>query len=255
MKKILVVGYPKSGSTWLARLVAELISCPVKGFFEEPENPEIAIEGIDRNSKFLIFKGHQPFYQISGKIKEKNLIYIVRDVRDVAISGGNYFNFRPSNFATKLICEIPIAGRLFNKFIVIVRTKRSKISEMIRTLDKGNRSISWCSTPWDKHVRPYLEHGVLVIRYEDLLSNPVGECKKILSQIGIKRSDDEICASIKKQSFETIKKKFLQEGDMRRANFLREGKSGVWKRKLTKKQKTSLNSRFFDTLKTLGYID
>ena len=29
---VYVVGYPKSGCTWLTRLVAELLGCPVSGF-------------------------------------------------------------------------------------------------------------------------------------------------------------------------------------------------------------------------------
>lgn len=49
-QEVLVVGYPKSGNTWLTRLVAELISCPVKRFFGQPGNPEIAIEGSNHQS-------------------------------------------------------------------------------------------------------------------------------------------------------------------------------------------------------------
>ena len=55
-KKVVVVGYPKSGCTWLVRLVAELIQCPVTGFWGEPDNPEIAIEGTERKSDFEFSK-------------------------------------------------------------------------------------------------------------------------------------------------------------------------------------------------------
>ncbi|HLC16083.1 MAG TPA: hypothetical protein VJL89_07640 [Thermodesulfovibrionia bacterium] len=51
-KTIFVVGYPKSGCTsfslWLTSLVAELLECPVKGFWEEQKDNEIAIEGQER---------------------------------------------------------------------------------------------------------------------------------------------------------------------------------------------------------------
>ena len=42
---IVIAGYPKSGNTWLTRLVAEVLKCPVVGFLEQPQNNEIAIEG------------------------------------------------------------------------------------------------------------------------------------------------------------------------------------------------------------------
>ena len=44
MKNIIVVGYPKSGCTWATRLVAELVGCPVGGFWQS-DKKEIAVEG------------------------------------------------------------------------------------------------------------------------------------------------------------------------------------------------------------------
>ncbi len=97
-QEVLVVGYLKSGNTWLTRLVAELISCPAKGFFGQSHNRKIAIEGSTRQSNYIVFKGHQTFHKVCQKIQHKHLIYVVRDVRDVAISGANFFKL----YQTKL---------------------------------------------------------------------------------------------------------------------------------------------------------
>jgi hypothetical protein len=49
-RRVLVVGYPKSGNTWLTRLTAELLNAPVRGFWNEPHREEIAEEGTWRIS-------------------------------------------------------------------------------------------------------------------------------------------------------------------------------------------------------------
>lgn len=253
IQEVLVVGYPKSGNTWLTRLVAELIACPVKGFFEQPNNPEISIEGGDRQSSYVVFKGHQTFHQVCKKIQHKHLIYVVRDVRDIAISGANFFRFHPDSLIDKFICKLPKIGDFYYKQTFIA--ERAKISKMIHVLDKGNRAVSWCHIPWDEHVTEYLSNEVLFIKYENLLINPHLECQKILSHIGIHRSEEQIDTAIKKQSFKAVKEKSKSSNDKRQKNILRQGISGVWEEKLTIKQKYFLTNRFFDTLNSLGYLD
>ena len=60
-RRVLVVGYPKSGNTWLTRLTAELLGAPVKGFWREPQSFELAVEGSARSSEIEVYKGHQPY--------------------------------------------------------------------------------------------------------------------------------------------------------------------------------------------------
>ncbi len=251
--KILVVGYPKSGNTWLTRLVAELIGAPVKGFFNDPQNNEMAIEGWERESNFSIYKGHQQYKQIQGKIRNQNIIYIVRDVRSVAISGANYFEFLPQSCLVNMICKIPKFRKYLKKYIFA--NERIKIRNMIQILDKGAKSTAWRKVPWDKHVLGYYYQGVLIVRYEDLLTRPQFECKRILSKFGIMRNEVAINKAIQNQSLEVVKKKFKNDGDIVKANFLRGARNDEWKRVLTRYQKDFLGRRFSDTLKIIGYDD
>ena len=252
IQEVLVVGYPKSGNTWLTRLVTELIACPIKGFFEQPNNLEISIEGSDRQSNYVVFKGHQTFHHVCDKIQHKHLIYVVRDVRDIAISGANFFRFHPDNIVDKLIYKLPKIGNFYYQQTFV--HERAKISKMIRVLDKGHKSVPWCQITWDKHVAQYLNNEVLIIKYEDLLLNPQVECQKILSHIGINRSEEQIDSAIKNQSFKAVKEKSKSSSDKRQKTILRHGRSGAWKEKLTIKQKDFLTNRFFDTLNSLEYL-
>src|SRR6185436_11037023 len=83
-RRVLVVGYPKSGNTWLTRLTAELLGAPVKGFWKEPHNDDVAIEGQGRLSDIEVFKGHHSYGAMRRDFSLADVVYVVRDV---AISG------------------------------------------------------------------------------------------------------------------------------------------------------------------------
>ncbi len=113
-KNIIIVGYPKSGTTWLSRLVAELVSCPLQGDwgFEDLNAPYK--EGQNRTSEFQVFKSHHTFQEIksASNLDIHKIIYIIRDPRDVVISGVHYFNFLP-----KLLAEKQKSSKI-NRFLI-----------------------------------------------------------------------------------------------------------------------------------------
>src|SRR6056297_564086 len=93
---VIASGYPKSGNTWLTRLTAQLIGCPVKGFWTQPQNKDHAIEGTERVSEYRCFKSHHTYQSLEESFttfgnRTEKVIYIVRDPRDVAISATFFF--------------------------------------------------------------------------------------------------------------------------------------------------------------------
>lgn len=250
MKNIVIAGYPKSGSTWLVRLVAEILDSPVNGFWNAPGYNEMAIEGLTRKGEFSCFKSH---HQLSD-LKKLNLypdkiIYIIRDPRDIIISSLNYFN------TTFLIDSKNILARLINRFY---RVSFGKIVMKKRAIDAilfGDSNISvWNRVGWKSHVLPFLkDEQVYKIRYEDLLDNPEIECNKLLNFLNVNIEKSKLRTSIKNQSFIEVKNKFNDLKDKSKARFLRKGKKEQWKNKLNKEELHKINKEFASILTDLKY--
>lgn len=250
-RRILVVGYPKSGNTWLTRLTAELTGAPVRGFWGEPSAVEIAVEGAWRRSAVEVYKGHQRLEDAGTAFDLRDIVYVARDVRDVVVSGAHYFSFRSRTLAGVL----GRAARWLRPPTPEEEIKR-RVDRMLHATAEGDRSVSaWCATAWDAHVDEYLDAGVFVIRYEDMLHAPERECARLLLHLGLRSSADGIRAAVARQSFAHAKRRFTMHGDKQRATFLRQGSSGAWIDTLTAAQSAFCAERFAPTLERLGYVE
>jgi hypothetical protein len=250
-RRILVVGYPKSGNTWITRLTAELIGAPVRGFWGEPANVEAAVEGAWRNSGVEVYKGHQRLAAVRRECSLGDIVYIARDVRDVVVSGAHYFSFRSRTLAGRLAR----AARWLRR-PSIDQDVRRRIARMLNAVATGDRHVSpWCAVAWDAHVGEYLDAGAFVIRYEDMLRAPERECARLLAHLGLHCPAESVRTAIAHQSFVTTKLRFTQRGDQQRAAFLRQGTSGAWLEALTPEQHAFCAERFALTLERLGYVE
>ena len=251
MIDIIVVGYPKSGNTWITRLVGELLQAPIIGFWNSNQY-EMAVEGLDRSSNFQIYKGHQEFNKLklnsSGQTK---IIYVIRDPRDICISAFHYWKFGILPLKNDFY---DLLRKIYNKFIYpLFFTKNRRLNKMINIIIKGDKQKSWLDIPWNNHVYTYLDKDVLIIKYEDMLSNPFDSCKQILSYLNYHLSDDEIRISIDNQSFERKKNQLSLERTKRETEFLRKGQAGDGKKNLSKKQYSNLTSSFQGLLEKFDY--
>ena len=125
---------------------------------------------------------------------------------------------------------------------------------MTRALLFGDGTVSpWVRIPWRDHVLQYQRPGVLTVRYEDLLASPDRECQRILKTAGLTRDAAFVAEAIDRQSFQRKKRAFAEQGDVRREQFMRVGKSGQWKTKLTPAQLALCEERVGDVLTMLKY--
>ncbi len=106
-EKIYVVGYPKSGTTWLTRLLADILDSPagngMGGLDEEEIASDFNLQILKRDTKpkYKILKTHLLIPHLKSlDTNLKKIVYIERDFRDVLISS---FFYQRENCDEKLL--------------------------------------------------------------------------------------------------------------------------------------------------------
>ncbi len=244
-KNIVIVGYPKSGTTWASRLIAELIQSPVQGDWGYSDINEAFTDTQDRSSDYCCFKSHHSYDTLysASKLPIHKVIYILRDPRDIAISAAHYFQF-PSLLANWL----SKAG--FKKFSAFSRklyTKtlpfNSKKKMMIAAVLQGNSGINrWMGIPWKIHYQGYQHKDILAVTYEQLLDQPFEACRQILEYLQVQATETHIRRCVKNQAFENRKKEVLAQNNAYLKKLVRKGSYGYWKDDFTAEEKELFRS-------------
>lgn len=225
-KPIFVCGYPKSGNTYLTRLIAEILDSPSGGSIPSEDSKELATEGLDRTGDYIVRKGHYRIVDtFVGKahtidkeqISNNPVFFIVRDPRDIVVSAA-YFHSK----SFEDIAKGMVSGKLYGL---------------------GR---------WDDYVQSfYLNKLVYGLRYEDLLENTALEIRQGLLWHGILFNKRKVSQSIQNQSFNTVKKRYANNSLNNK--LMRNGKSGDWKSQLSKNMVQLIESEFSETMRYLGY--
>jgi hypothetical protein len=201
-KEIFTTGVPKSGNTWLNRLLSDMFQAPLQNNHDEP----VEYYGINHyRDNYVIRKLHMPYDpelsayhcyddNIRERCKKGTLIYIQRDPRAVMVSAMHY---RGQN---------DLAG-------VIKQQCREYKPHATQ-----NAYEAWCNS--------YLEHPEncdYIVKYEDLHKQPIEELQNIFGIVtGKSIQDSWIEQVIERQSFDNVKNEDK--------HFYFKGKPDTWKR-------------------------
>lgn len=248
-KNIIVIGYPKSGTTWLSRLVAELVQCPLQGDWGFDHIQALYKEGEERDSDFKCYKSHHTYQELSNVSKDTihKIIYIVRDPRDIVISGLHYFNF----YSKKKIFLKKLSLSWLTKLFSNVLEKKQK-KKMINAVLNGDQSINkWLRLSWRDHLNNYKGKEVLFVKYENLLDHPQETCTAILTYLEVEKNSAHVLNSIENQSFEKRKKEMISTDNPLLKKIIRKGTHGYWKDAFTEKEKMVFNKY----IKDIAYYD
>ena len=274
---IWLASYPKSGNTWVRLFLDNLFQkandfninkniigqFPIRSHFEKLSNNindqgEFAKycikaqENLNLKDQVKIFKTHNAYWNWdNGKYTftdEKNtlgVIYIVRDPRNVITSILNYFHKKNYEEAFEFIKENKVLGG-----------------------DESEIGLPTIVGSWSNHYKSWkkFKKNYLLIKYENLLSNPLDEFSKITNYLkaitNLRYEEEKIVQSIKNCSFENLSQQENKFGfndnskrnKEKKRKFFNLGPKNRWEIILEDEIKRKIELLFQDEMKELGYL-
>ena len=241
---ILIVSYPKSGTTWLQAIVWNVLNCdhpeipqPTFGQLKKDHHRFIdlnGIDGIENLPKPRVLVTHLPF-EIVPKNPRCKYLYVIRDPKDAVVS---YF------FMLKGIYQYP----------------ESDIKDCIDNFIVGNQIYG----DYFRNVKSWWPHrndpNVLLLFYEQMIQDPGKEIMRVAGFVSRDSSKDyesiiQSTTGLLEQIIDRTAFKSMKEHDETSkeklpfiVNFFRKGIIGDWKNYMTEEQAAAINDRIRNEL-------
>ena len=241
LNDVFLASYPRSGNTWMRFLLSELISGQPADFGTvETTIPYIGIQS--RRVPALLPNGGQVFKTHEQyRVEYQRAVYLVRDPRDVAVS--NY------------------------------ERERASLSYVDQGLDHFlERYVRGRTNPfgsWQTHTQswlnsPLFERGaLLLIKYEDLRSNPEETLAGVADFLGLQADSGAIRNAVLNNTLSNMRLKEDRRiakvgysgkpGLLESVRFVRQGSVGGWSKMLTERQSALIEDHAGTLLQILGY--
>ena len=235
-----LTSYPRSGNTWTRFLVGNLVHPAEAVTFLNlerlvPDMYKHSDRTLRKRPRPRILKSHECFDP-----RYKKTIYVVRDPRDVAVSN-YYWEMKQGSMDESYPIE---------KFV----PRWMEPVYWPRVGSWGDHVTSWLSTRGGKE-------GFLLLRYEDLLANPVHEMEKVAGLLGMNPAAGKLARAVELSSADRMRSLEKEQGGhwvqtkytRQDKNFVRKAGSGDWKEILPRESVQKIETAWGDIMKTLGY--
>ena len=274
-----IASYPKSGNTWMRVYLYHLMrlmnglpradndlhaldksstyEARLVGLFEEMLGkplatasryevalirPQVHAAIVQRTGSISLIKTHAALGQL-GNLPTHNLavscgtIYIVRDPRDIAIS------LAAHNGATIDAAITDLATKSYG-------TQNSRDGAFEIWGSWSENAMSWTDKPHE---------AVLVVRYEDMLADPVPTFAGVAKHLRQKPTPEQIAEAVALSSFDELRDAEIAAGDFRERSeradrFFREGRAGEWREKLKREQVRRIEDTHREMMSRFGYL-
>ena len=260
----IIIGHPKSGNTWLKAMISRLYQLR----YDLPESKLINTDEFARKipeiPRLAATNGCYSYEQEVGNLLEcgagdnelrhKPVMFLARHPIDIAVSWYHQFTKRQSRAKQELInhsIEHPIDRRTVEMW------------EFVRNSDIGLPFLIEYQNRWARNIAE-LDRGLLV-KYEELRSEPVSTLHRITRHMGVDFSEEEVRQAVEWGSFENLRKLetsgTFSQGGMKLVNAndpstykVRRGKVGGYREDFDPEQVAELEALVRDNiLPELGY--
>jgi len=234
-----VVSYPRSGSTWTRFLVANLVWPDETVSFATldrliPATAAVSSRALNRVPRPRIIKCHNYFDH-----RYQNVIYIVRDPRDVVLSEYRYVlkgRGIPDGYPMERFVERFIKGEV-NEY--------SSWKESVGT---------WLAARGESD-------RFLLLRYEDMVEQTERELGKVAKFLNIEAGPGRLARAVERSSADHMRALEKREGDRwvvtsgkrKDIPFVGKAKAGVWQSSLPKNCVAQIENAWGPLMAHLGY--
>jgi hypothetical protein len=272
-----IASYPKSGNTWMRAFLANLLlakdrplslneigqACASEaniGWYAplltgEEATPETLthqrimelrpraqqrISDVNKNNVFIKTHNVHGAYLGYPLIRDDltlGYVYIVRDPRDVLLSAADHW------------------GLTIDEMLDCLGDAGSETAPM------PGRQVFEKISSWSMHATSWSRGNMrnrVILRYEDLLYDPIKHFTKLGRGLGLSRDRERIRQVIEWTSFRKLREMESTEGFVERSDnqqrFFRSGTAGNWRKQLTPKQVARVEREHGDTMRKFGYL-
>ena len=287
---IWIASYPKSGNTWLRSFLASVFytedansnfknlnnikQYPLRSHFnglindfkdidQIVKNWSLSQDLINQDKKVKFLKTHHVNCKINGFnfSNHKNTlgaIYIVRDPRNV-ITSIQYHWSKSIEDSQKFIFDD-------QKWIGVNWDDRRP--DLVAS-DEKNTNFPTLIGSWKSHYNMWkqMQKNFLLIKYEDLIDNPIKEFSKIIRFIEkilkFKIDDKKIAKAVENNKFKKLKDQEIEDGFVEsildkntktKKNFFYLGPNNKWSKNLDIDIRKNIEKKFYHEMKELGYL-
>lgn len=275
---IWLASYPKSGNTWMRMFLKSYFMKPDEKFtlegsildsfkpqgfpdqklldhlkvdyykFEEiVKNWETMQDYINLNKITNFVKTHSAMctvgsYKFTSLRNTKGGVYMVRDPRDVIVSLSDHMGLDYEqtyhHISSSHSFEYPLSGdRRYEKSLMGTWSDHYK---------------SW---------KNYKSCKILIIKYEDMVSNEINTFKKVINYLkeidDIEFDNDKFTKALKQTQFKELQELEKAEGFSEKGKgelFFRKGKVGTWQDEVPSKIINKIEKLFKNEMEELGYL-
>jgi len=198
--EVYLISYPKCGRTWLrlmlGRVIVRQYSLPdhednLLLRWRRRPHPRVPVITVVHEDRPML-KAPEELQTFKGKFRDKKVIFLVRDPRDVIVS--SYF-------------EMNKRGNLFgdNPYENRKAAFEGSLVEFINRREGGFDTIIQYYNIWAQNRA--VPEGFLLVRYEDLKHNPVRDLRRVVDFLGFTEVDDAVLSeAVEFASFDNMRK-------------------------------------------------